>query len=198
MDSFKGSTMSKHYRIITALAVCVALAAPAHAGDKNDDKKPKPTPTPAPTVYIPVSVPGPTVTATPAPLPPQEPIKIYIDRYVPVTFMRLETSVYFEPKSAALNESTILVLNRLIAKAKYHKLSTIELTGYTDSSGGQSNAVTLSFARAITVRNYLLSKLRGYESFPVGAGISWTYSNKTPAGRALNRRVDITITGVKK
>lgn len=71
----------------------------------------------------------------------------------------------------------------------------IVVYGYTDSIGTKANNQKLSQARAETVRNYLVQK--GVDSSrisAVGKGEEDPVaSNKTPEGRANNRRVEIVV-----
>ena len=79
--------------------------------------------------------------------------------------------------------------------AKYNK-ATFAIGGHTDSSGPAANNLKLSEKRAMAVRDYLVRKgvaatrleAKGFgEGFPVD-------SNKTRAGMANNRRVEIKVT----
>lgn len=176
--------------IATLVAFTVATA-PAYAGDNNDDDYKKPTP--APTVYVQVPVPGPTVyvqgpTVT---ITVEKPVYQYVT--TTITKNRYTTSVYFNEGSAALTPQAKMTLNRAILYAKLTKLDSIRTVGWTDASGGQKDAVDLSFNRAKAVRSYLLRALKGYDSTAVGQGISYTFPNNTTDGRTLNRRVDVVL-----
>jgi outer membrane protein OmpA-like peptidoglycan-associated protein len=71
----------------------------------------------------------------------------------------------------------------------------VEVAGHTDSTGATQYNQELSQQRADSVASYLRSrKVRGDRLIVVGAGESYPVaSNDTPAGRQLNRRVEITI-----
>lgn len=86
------------------------------------------------------------------------------------------------------------------AYLKEHPEARIVLAGHTDNIGSQKYNMKLSHRRAVSIRNYLVANegispdritLSGFGySEPVA-------SNATPAGRALNRRVQGIITGMK-
>ncbi|HYO95291.1 MAG TPA: OmpA family protein [Polyangiaceae bacterium] len=84
-----------------------------------------------------------------------------------------------------------------VAKAleEVHDDQTIVVEGHTDSQGSDQNNLTLSQARADSVRQYLIS--RGVKTDRIralGKGESQPLaSNDTPEGRANNRRVEIII-----
>ena len=71
----------------------------------------------------------------------------------------------------------------------------VEVAGHTDSTGAAQYNQELSQQRADSVASYLRSrKVKGDRLIVVGAGESYPIaSNDTPAGRQLNRRVEITI-----
>ena len=70
--------------------------------------------------------------------------------------------------------------------------------GHTDSVGADQLNQTLSTNRAISVSDYLTSLAGGYKIRYTGYGKSKPIaSNDTPAGRAINRRVDLVVTAAK-
>ena len=71
----------------------------------------------------------------------------------------------------------------------------LEVAGHTDSSGSAQYNQELSERRANSVAAYLRSrKVQGDRLIVVGGGEAYPVaSNDTPAGRQLNRRVEITI-----
>jgi outer membrane protein OmpA-like peptidoglycan-associated protein len=103
----------------------------------------------------------------------------------------------------ATNQSTVEsrfypVLNSVATVLKHYEKTMVDVDGYTDSTGSDSYNMQLSRERALSVANYLAAqgvqaaRLRatGYgESNPIA-------SNSTPSGRAMNRRVTITLTPV--
>ena len=101
--------------------------------------------------------------------------------------------VNFESNSARLTKDSLPVLDAAAeALLKRPKVGT-EVAGHTDDRGAQKLNQALSQKRADAVRDYLISKgvpaanlaARGYgEDSPIA-------DNKTAAGRAANRRVEL-------
>jgi outer membrane protein OmpA-like peptidoglycan-associated protein len=85
------------------------------------------------------------------------------------------------------------VLNEIAHMLSRNPGTKFEIKGYTDNVGTAEYNQILSEKRARTVKNYLVQK--GVEKerlFPVGFGYRMNHSsNQTEAGRALNRRVEI-------
>ncbi|MFT4294283.1 MAG: OmpA family protein [Micropruina sp.] len=108
----------------------------------------------------------------------------------------LRADVFFAYNKASLNTKAAAALERAVGTLKELGATTVRVDGHTDSKGGAGYNKGLSRRRAEAVRQGLLAGLpqltvtaRGYgESKPVA-------SNKTGKGRALNRRVVITVTG---
>lgn len=75
--------------------------------------------------------------------------------------------------------------------------SEIVIEGHTDSFGGDDTNLTLSQARAESVREYLLANMRELDAGnvkPIGFGESRPVANnETLEGRAKNRRIDVVI-----
>jgi outer membrane protein OmpA-like peptidoglycan-associated protein len=102
--------------------------------------------------------------------------------------------VNFETNSARLTSGSLAILDRVAASLVDSPEVKVEIGGHTDSSGSDSHNKALSSARAESVRDYLVSKgvaasrlvAKGYgESAPIA-------DNSTAAGRAKNRRVELT------
>ncbi|MCS7086762.1 MAG: OmpA family protein, partial [Bacteroidia bacterium] len=72
---------------------------------------------------------------------------------------------------------------------------TVEIQGYTSSTGSQEYNLKLSRLRAEAVKNFLISKgVPASKMTTVGYGDrNPIASNDTPAGRALNRRIEIVL-----
>lgn len=74
----------------------------------------------------------------------------------------------------------------------------VAVQGHTDSVGAADLNKSLSTKRAVSVANYLASLKGGYKIGYIGYGESRPIaSNETPAGRAINRRVDLVVTAKK-
>lgn len=107
----------------------------------------------------------------------------------------LRADVFFAYNKATLNAKAGSALRQAAAKLKELGAAKVRVAGHTDSKGSASYNRGLSQRRAEAVRKALLARLpqlaviaKGYgESKPVA-------TNKTGKGRALNRRVVITVT----
>lgn len=116
------------------------------------------------------------------------------------TLLRLsdKRNVMFRFNSALLAPSAAGELDKVIDKIQeFDQVDGIEIVGHTDSSGPESYNLMLSEQRSSGVRQFLESRgvkaallsARGVgESSPIA-------SNATRDGRAMNRRVDILISG---
>jgi OOP family OmpA-OmpF porin len=106
-------------------------------------------------------------------------------------------AVYFENNSAALKGRFKTKLDSISENLSKRKLSKIEIIGHTDSVGTLAKNLDLSLSRAVTLREYLVSKLPQYREimFVSGKGMAQPIaSNATETGRAKNRRVEIILT----
>lgn len=101
--------------------------------------------------------------------------------------------LFFETNSAILEESSYLILDKLIEYLKYEEENRFEISGYTDNVGSEKSNQVLSENRAIAVVNYLAEHgiarerlmAKGYgELNPIA-------DNETEEGRAKNRRTEI-------
>ncbi|MBL0144643.1 MAG: OmpA family protein [Chitinophagaceae bacterium] len=101
----------------------------------------------------------------------------------------------FETGKAILQPTAYAVLDELVAYLVRKDDEKIELGGHTDNVGKAPKNLILSQQRAQTVMAYVISK--GIDPSRVtakGYGMSKPIAtNKTPAGRALNRRTEVKI-----
>jgi OOP family OmpA-OmpF porin len=141
--------------------------------------QPAPPPAPAPK-------PAPVVQAAPKPEPVMEKVS-------------LSAGALFDVGKADLKPQGKKELDALVDKIKSEKVGVgqITVTGHTDSTGAKAFNQSLSERRAESVKAYLVEKgLSGDRIVTKGMGDSQPVaSNKTAAGRAQNRRVDIDIQG---
>lgn len=98
-----------------------------------------------------------------------------------------------QPNFAKVLDSVVIVLNEF-------NQTLIEVAGHTDSVGSNESNQKLSYYRATSVGNYLIDN--GHIPFDrvmtVGRGESRPIAdNKTAEGRALNRRVELTLIPVE-
>ena len=91
------------------------------------------------------------------------------------------------------------VLDRVADTLTEYNQTVVEVAGHTDSKGTDAYNQALSERRAASVGNYLMSKGLMRDRFIlVGAGESRPVaSNDTEAGRAQNRRVEITLVPIR-
>jgi len=108
----------------------------------------------------------------------------------------LSGSILFESAKWDLLPSAQLKLNDVAtALIKEDPLSKMVVEGYTDSQGGVSYNQELSQHRAQAVRDYLVTRgIAGDRITAQGFGLTHSIAdNKSPEGRANNRRVEIVV-----
>lgn len=106
-----------------------------------------------------------------------------------------ELRMPFRFNSSELSEEFSEFLDQVVNRLMENPGQTAEVTGHTDNVGSEEVNQRISLARAQSVADYLISKGIAVSRINVsGKGESLPVStNATPAGRALNRRVEITI-----
>jgi outer membrane protein OmpA-like peptidoglycan-associated protein len=115
-------------------------------------------------------------------------------------------NVLYEFGKATLTENSKLVLDNLLEILDENPSFIIELSAHTDAIGSDANNMKLSQSRAESCVNYLTGKGVAKDRLKaVGYGESkpkvpnMTPDGKDdPAGRALNRRTEFKIIGMKK
>ncbi|KGF79892.1 OmpA family protein [Massilia phosphatilytica] len=137
----------------------------------------------------PVAAPAPAAPApapAPAPVPTSEKVSYSAD-------------AFFDFDKAVLKPAGKASLDDLVSKLKDINLEVIIAVGHTDSVGTDEYNQKLSVRRAEAVKAYLQSK--GVESnrvYTEGKGEKQPVAdNKTAAGRAKNRRVEIEVVGTR-
>ncbi|MFS2026583.1 MULTISPECIES: outer membrane protein OmpA [unclassified Massilia] len=137
----------------------------------------------------PVAAPAPATPApapAPAPVPTSEKVSYSAD-------------AFFDFDKAVLKPAGKASLDDLVSKLKDINLEVIIAVGHTDSVGTDEYNQKLSVRRAEAVKAYLQSK--GVESnrvYTEGKGEKQPVAdNKTAAGRAKNRRVEIEVVGTR-
>jgi outer membrane protein OmpA-like peptidoglycan-associated protein len=104
--------------------------------------------------------------------------------------------IRFRIGSSLLSRDAKEQLDRLVQESKDHKGYVVEVTGFASSEGDSAFNRLLSKHRADAVAQYLVDNLVPLRRIvtPFGFGISQPVAdNKTPAGRAENRRVEVKI-----
>lgn len=106
------------------------------------------------------------------------------------------SSFYYGKSSARLSRDEKAHLDKI---AEYVSLDPeyqyIKISSHTDSRGVRRNNIAMAQRRANTVKNYLVSKGVDAKNFVIVAKgeAQPRYNNRTKAGRAKNRRVEISL-----
>ena len=145
---------------------------------------PKPAAAPAP---APVAAPAPAPVAAPAPAP------------VAASKVTFAADAFFDFDKAVLKPEGKAKLDDLVSKVKGINLEVIIAVGHTDSVGSDAYNQKLSVKRSEAVKAYLVSKgIEKNRVYTEGKGEKQPVAdNKTSAGRAKNRRVEIEVVGTK-
>lgn len=117
---------------------------------------------------------------------------VNLDNYRPV----VETAVHFGFNKDNLTKEAREAIDQLAASVATTKGYIITVEGATDSIGGADYNYNLSERRANAVIQYLAAEksVPAYKIYLIGLGKDKPVeSNKTPDGRAKNRRVDIRL-----
>jgi len=103
--------------------------------------------------------------------------------------------IEFESGKAALTESGTKVLDEMSAAMLKLKGVKVEVIGHTDNAGSRAGNLSLSQARAETVKAYVVEKGIAAESVAVsGEGPDRPVAdNRTPEGKARNRRIEFKV-----
>jgi OOP family OmpA-OmpF porin len=136
--------------------------------------------------------PAPRVAPAPAPAPRPAP-------QTAASKVTYAADAFFDFDKAVLKPEGKAKLDDLVSKIKDINLEVIIAVGHTDSVGTVSYNQRLSVRRAEAVKAYLVS--RGIERnrvYTEGKGESQPVAdNRTAAGRAKNRRVEIEVVGTR-
>ena len=148
------------------------------------DGAPKPEPKAAP------EAPAPVAEVPPAPVVPM----IISEK---VTFA---ADAFFDFDKAVLKPEGKAKLDEVVTKLNSINLEVIIAVGHTDSVGSDAYNEKLSVRRAEAVKAYLVGKgIEKNRVYTEGKGKKQPVAeNKTAAGRAKNRRVEIEFVGTKK
>ncbi len=172
---------------------------PATADAKCDGAiKPPPPPPPAPPVAPPPPPPAPVAPkpAVVAPVVPVAPAPPPAPVQEKVTFA---ADALFDFAKSNLKASEEAKLADLVDKTKGVNLEVIIAVGHTDIVGSAAANQKLSIARAEAVKGFLVGKgIERNRVYTEGKGFSQPVAdNKTAAGRAKNRRVEVEVVGTR-
>jgi len=107
----------------------------------------------------------------------------------------MPNNITFDTARSDLQASFSEVLNSIILVLNQYHDTILNIEGHTDSVGSENANLTLSNQRAVAVAQYLISQ--GVANSRVSSqGVGEKYpvaSNETDKGRALNRRVELSI-----
>ena len=105
------------------------------------------------------------------------------------------SKIFFSVGSTNLLAKSFKSLDGVATLLKADTTYKMDIDGYTDNTGSPENNLLLSQQRAASVKIYLISKGVAESNLKVtGYGVEKPVaSNKTPAGRSRNRRVELTI-----
>jgi OmpA-OmpF porin, OOP family len=166
-----------------------AFWTPATADEKCDGalKPPPPPPPPAPPPPPPAP---PPVAPPPPPAPPAPPAA------EKVTFA---ADAFFDFNKSVLKPEARAKLDDLVGKTQGINLEVIIAVGHADAIGTDAYNQKLSVARAEAVKSYLVGKgVERNRVYTEGKGEKNPVAdNKTAAGRAKNRRVEIEVVGTR-
>jgi OOP family OmpA-OmpF porin len=142
----------------------------------------------APVVVKEVAKPAPVAAPAPVVAPKESFKTIFSDK--PVTI----EGANFDTNSAKLKRTADKKLNEVVDFAAKYKESNLAVSGHTDSTGSAKLNQKLSVARAASVKAFLVKKGVAADRIATTGEASArpVADNKTKAGRALNRRVEIT------
>ncbi len=114
--------------------------------------------------------------------------------------LNMPSNITFKTGSSDLDSRFFNVLDSVSLVLKKYDKTIVEVAGHTDSVGSDQFNQGLSERRANTVGQYLISKGISQERMiTIGAGKTRPVaSNDTEEGRALNRRVELTLEPIKQ
>lgn len=109
--------------------------------------------------------------------------------------LNMPGNITFETNQASIDAGFYEVLDSVALVVNEYEKTLIEIVGHTDSTGSDAINQPLSERRASSVSRYLQSRAVMPERMSIfGVGSQYPVaSNETQQGRALNRRVEITL-----
>lgn len=102
--------------------------------------------------------------------------------------------IYFDTDKATLKSESFPTIKEIVSLLNTNPQLNVYIVGHTDMTGSLEHNISLSGERAMSVVNELVTKYKINKSrlTPKGVGpLAPISSNKTEAGRKLNRRVEL-------
>ena len=112
-----------------------------------------------------------------------------------LTSLMESSTILFASSQARIKQQSFAVLDQVVSVLEQCPDAFIEVVGHTDNTGKRYNNLILSEKRAQAVVNYLVRK-GADDKHLSAAGMGSTQpiaDNKTPTGRAKNRRIEFKI-----
>jgi outer membrane protein OmpA-like peptidoglycan-associated protein len=112
--------------------------------------------------------------------------------------LNMPGNITFQTNSSDLNPQFFSVLDSVSLVLKEYDKTVIEVVGHTDSTGSAEFNQALSERRAATVATYVNSRgIDRQRILAFGRGLTQPVAdNSTAEGRALNRRVELTLSPI--
>ncbi|HEV7617862.1 MAG TPA: OmpA family protein [Burkholderiaceae bacterium] len=141
-----------------------------------------------------VVVPPPPEPAPVAPPPPPEPVPVPVSEKVTYA-----ADTFFDFDKAVLKPEGKAKLDELVTRVQGMDLEVAIATGHTDNIGPAAYNQKLSLRRANAVKAYMVSKgIDASRIYTDGKGKTQPIAdNKTPEGRAKNRRTEVELVGIR-
>jgi len=136
------------------------------------------------------------VEVEPEPEPEPAPAPEPVEKEPIVTTATLGGEALFASNSDELNPASQQALAELVAElGNYQEITSMEVTGHSDSAGEDGYNLQLSERRAAAVKDFLQAAFPDANVTSSGMGeTSPIATNSTREGRALNRRVEVQVT----
>ena len=125
-----------------------------------------------------------------------QPLPKTIERKIQHIDTLIIPDIFFATASYQLSPLSFHVLDSFASKLTLPGIDSMVVEGHTDSIGKLAYNETLSMNRAVSVKDYLNSKVEGLQEKTTTRGFAYlrpVASNKTSSGRMKNRRVEIIL-----
>lgn len=109
--------------------------------------------------------------------------------------LEIPSDISFDTGRYDIKPNMRAVLDRFATSLNQNPVSTVRIIGHTDSSGSDAVNAPLSVNRAAATRDYLVARGVAVSRIAIDGRSSHepVADNATPAGRAMNRRVEIFV-----